>query len=175
MNVIDAIKQRRSVRKYSDKSVSEELVMELMDAARLAPSGNNAQPWIYKIISKPEDIELLKKEDIFKQSFVYTAPILILCCADPRKYPGAEFDKKLDDANTLRAIRDLSISVQNLVLRATELGLGTCYIGWMDKPRIKELYNLPPHYIVPYLITVGYAEGQGKPAKKKEMSEILLK
>ena len=174
MEVKDAIRNRRSVRKYQDKVVPEDILMELIEAARLAPSGNNTQPWKYKIISDTEEKELLKSNNIFKQDFVYTAPALILCCADPSKYPSKEFDKKLDDQNMMRAFRDLGISSQNLVLRATELGLGTCYIGWMDKPKIKEIFNLPDKYIVPYVITVGYPAENPAERQKKNIDEILL-
>jgi len=174
MNVIDAIKTRASVRKYQDKEISKEILMDLIEAARLAPSGNNTQPWKFKIIASPEEKELLKQNNVFKQDFVYTASALILCCADPTKYPTAEFDEKLDDENEKRAFRDLGIASQNLVLRATELGLGTCYVGWMDKPKVKELFSIPEEYVVPYVITLGYPAETPSEHKKKDINEILL-
>ena len=170
MDVIEAIRKRTSVRKYKDKKIPEDMLMELIEAARLAPSGNNTQPWKFKIISDPDEIELLKDNDIFKQDFVYTAPALILCCADPSKYPSHE----LDDSNNMRAIRDLGIASQNLVLRATELGLGICYVGWMNKPKVKELLKIPKEYIAPYVITVGYPAEDPVERKKKDIKEILL-
>ena len=150
------------------------MLMELIEAARLAPSGNNAQPCKFKVISDSKEKEMLKDNKMFKQAFVYTASAIILCCADPNKYPAGEFDEKLDDPNQMRAIRDLGIASQNLVLRATELGLGTCYVGWMDKPKIKEIYKIPEDYIVPYVITVGYSAEKPTEHKKKDVSEIIL-
>ena len=185
MDVKTAISERRSVRRYADKPVPDKLINELIEAARLAPSGNNTQPWRYKIIKSKEDKILLRENKIFKQDFVYTAPLLILCCSDPNTYPQEKFVKGLDDPNILRAVRDLAISSQNLVLRATELGLGTCYIGWMDKPRIKKLYKMPERYVVPYVIAVGYEAKDKKIDKtamqktstkknRKEIKEILI-
>ncbi len=175
MDVKDAIAKRRSIRAYTDKKISHKIVMELIEAARLAPSGNNTQPWLYKIITSLEDKKLLKDHKIFKQSFVYTAPVIILCCSDPSMYPAEKFDKDYDSTNEFRAVRDLSLSAQNLVLRATELGLGTCYVGWMNKTKAKKIFNLPEHYIVPFVITVGYPKINPPEHKKKGIEEILLK
>ena len=159
MNVKEAIEKRRSIRKYDDKEVTEEVLRELIDAARLAPSGNNAQPWYFKIVTSAEDKKKLKDSNMYPQDFVYTAPVLIICCADPSVYPAGEFIKGMDHPNQVRAIRDLSLACENLVLRAVELGLGTCYIGWMDKEKVKDLLDIPKDYIVPYTITVGYPAG----------------
>jgi len=171
MDVKEAIVKRRSIRKYQDKEVPDETIRELMYAARLAPSGNNAQPWKYKIFKTEEEKKMLKENSIFKQDFVYTAPIIILCCGNTKAYPEKKSDR-LDDSNHARTIRDLALSTQNIVLRATELGLGTCYVGWMDKPKIKKLLELPEEYIVPYVITIGYPDEQ--PKTRKTIEEILL-
>lgn len=173
MDVRKAIEERKSIRKYQDKEVPDETIKELMEAARLAPSGNNAQPWRYKIFKTKEEKKLLKENNIFKQDFVYTAPVIILCCGDPEAYPKEKFDER-DDPNKARAIRDLALSSQNLVLRATELGLGSCYVGWMDKSKIKEITGLPERYVNPYVITLGYPLEHPEPTKKKTIEEILL-
>ncbi len=105
------------------------------------------------------------------QDFVYTAPLIIICCGDPSVYTNAE---AVDDANELRAIRDLGISSQNLVLRATELGLGTCYVGWMDKEKVKSVLGIPEHFVTPYAITVGYAAKAAKETSRLPVEDILL-
>ncbi len=174
MNVKEAIENRRSIRSYQDKAIPEDIISELIEAARLAPSGNNAQPWLYKIISDKKTINMLKDNKIFKQPFVYTAPTIIVCCANPSAYPKKEFVEELDDSNELRAVRDLGLSAQNLVLRATELGIGTCYIGWVNKIKIKEVLNIPKEYIVPYVITIGYAASNPPERIKKEIKDILI-
>jgi len=155
MDVKEAIKRRYSVRAYSDKDVPRELVNELIEAAELAPSGNNAKPWHFVVVRSEEQKKLLRENGIFKQDFVYSAPVIIVCCADPSAY--TKNVSGFDDDNKTRAIRDLSISSAFLVLRATELGLGTCYIGWVKKEKIKQVLEIEKGYAVPYVITVGYA------------------
>ncbi|MBW2990481.1 nitroreductase family protein [Candidatus Woesearchaeota archaeon] len=175
MDVKKAIAGSRSIRAYKDKPVSDDLIKELIDAARLAPSGNNAQPWMFKIIKSKQEKDELKKKKIFVQDFVYTAPVIIICCTNPNAFPKAKFVDGIDDPNKVRAIRDLSIACQNLVLRATELGLGTCYVGWMEKEKVKDVLGIPKHLIAPYAITVGYAAESPGPRPRKNVDEILLK
>ncbi len=174
MDVKKAIEIRASIRKYQDKEVSDRDLNEVINAARLAPSGNNAQPWRFKIIKDEKIKEELKVKRIFKQDFVYSAPVIIVCCADPKAYPEAKFEPAFDDPYETRAIRDLSIASQNLVLRATELGMGTCYVGWLNKEGIKKVLKLPKRYIVPYVITVGYPAEKSIRKSRKDMSEIVF-
>lgn len=174
MNVEKAIRDRRSIRKYKSEEVSEEIVNELLEAARLAPSGNNAQPWRFKVINNKTIIERLREEGIFKQDFVYNAPLIIVCCADPEAYPKAKFESGFDDPYEERAGRDVTIASQNLILRATELGLGTCYVGWMNKPRAKEVLGIPVRFVVPYVITVGYPDEAPDARERKDKEEVVL-
>ena len=156
MDVKEAIEKRHSVRAYSSKEVPVELVNELLEAAKSAPSGNNAQPWHFVVVKSEEQKKLLRESEIFMQDFVYSAPVIIVCCANP-----SAFTKNVsgfDDDNKTRAVRDLSISSAFLVLRATELGLGTCYVGWVKKDKIKQVLKLKKDYIIPYVITLGYPD-----------------
>lgn len=172
MDVRKAIEERRSIRKYDGREVSDELVKELIDAARLAPSGNNAQPSRYLVIRDDETKSKLKKNNIFVQDFVYEAPVIIACCTDPSVY--SKNVEGLDSSDETRAIRDLSIASAFLVLRATELGLGTCYVGWIDKEKIKDVLGISKENLVPYVITVGYSDEKVRPIPRKDISEILL-
>jgi len=172
MDVKKAIENRRSIRKYQDKDVPDDLIRKLIDSARLAPSGNNAQPSSYFIVKDIETKNKLRENKIFKQSFVYQAPTIIVCCANPDTY--SKHNEELDDSNKIRAIRDLSISSSFLVLRATELGLGTCYVGWIEKEKIKKVLDIPETYIVPYVVTVGYPAEKPKPTPRKRIEKILL-
>lgn len=177
MDVKEAIQKRKSVRKYQDKIVSEDLVHELIEAGRLAPSGCNRQGARYKAIVDKETIEKLKENKIFPQAFVYTAPVLILCCYDKTAYPetGEKEDDKFYGTECItRSVRDLSIASSFIVLRATELGLGTCYVGWMDKEKVKRVLDLPLNIEILFTITVGYPDGEANPTSRKSINEIMI-
>ena len=172
MDVKKAINKRRSIRKYKDKKVPDHLIMEVLEAARLAPSGINAQPARYLIVKDDEVKKKLKENKVFPQDFLYQAPVIIVCCADPNAYKKRVAG--LDLPNDVRAIRDLSIASAFLVLRATELGLGTCYVGWLDEEKLLSTLSIPKGIVVPYVITLGYSAEKPKPSSRKKMDEILL-
>ena len=170
MDVKKAILERKSIRKYKKDVPSHDEIMEVLDAARLAPSGTNAQPCRYKIIKDDKTKKKLKEDGIAKQGFVYDAPVLIVCCADPSVYKKTA----LDSDNEVRAIRDLSIASSFLVLRAAELGLGTCYIGWIEKEKIKQTLGIPNNFVVPFIITLGYPDEIKEATLKKPLDEIIF-
>ncbi len=172
MDVKEAILKRRSIRKYKRKEVPFDLIRELIDAARLAPSGSNAQPCKYYLVRDDQTKDRLRENRVFEQDFVYQAPAIIVCCADPRSY--GQGIKGWNEENEKRALRDLSIASSLLVLRATELGLATCYVGWMKKDRIREVLGLPADYIVPFVIAVGYANERPEPMPRRSIDEVLL-
>ena len=172
MDVKKAIKSRRSIRKYQDKPVPDDLVNDVINAARLAPSGNNAQPSRYLIIKDNETKKKLKDNNIIRDKWVYDAPVIIVCCTDPKAYVKSV--KGWDNTNEIRAIRDLSIASSYLMLQATELGLGTCYCGWVEKNKIKEILGIPQDFIVLFVITLGYPAEKPEARPRKEIEEIIL-
>jgi len=174
MSVKEIITKRRSIRKYQEKKVPNVLIKELIDAARLAPSGNNAQPARYFIVQDEKIKQKLKKNKVFKQEFVYKAPVIIVCCGNPGAYPKEKLEPGFDDPFPIRAVRDVSIAAQNLVLRATELGMGTCYIGWRHKGRIKKTLGIPKNYVVPFVITLGYPAESPKVRLRKNIKDFLM-
>lgn len=172
MDVKKAIATRRSIRKYQSREVSDNLIKDLIEAARLAPSGHNSQPSRFRLIQHQEAKNKLKKGNIFRQEFVYEAPVIIVCCADPDVYPKGV--KGLDEPNKIRCARDLSLASAFLVLRATELGLGTCFVGWVSREKIKKILHLPKKYIIPYAITVGYPAERPEPRPRKNINDIII-
>ena len=172
MDVKKAIESRRSIRRYQDKPVPEDLVKEVIDAARLAPSGNNAQPSNYFIVEEDITKKKLRDNNLIRDKWVYDAPVIIVCCANPKAY--VKWVKGWDDPNEIRAIRDLSIASSYLVLRATELGLGTCYCGWIKHNEIKGVLGIPEHFIVPYVIALGYPAEKPNARPRKRIEEILF-
>lgn len=170
MDVIKAIEKRTSIRKYSNKAVPRKLINEVINAGRLAPSGHNTQPWKFAVIGK-KTLAKLWKNKAFCREFVSQAPAAIVCSANPRAY--GKRDPVWDQDNKSRAaLRDLSIASAFMVLRATELGLGTCYIGWVKGAKIKKELGIPKEFIVPYIITLGYCAESPEPRARKKLSEI---
>ncbi|MEM1559231.1 MAG: nitroreductase family protein [Candidatus Bathyarchaeia archaeon] len=163
MEVFEAIRTRRSIRTYEDKPVEEDKLLRILEAARLAPSAGNRQPWKFIIITDPKVKEAIKtvKEKMRppqargspRKGPLDTAPVVIVGCAIPgESFPGTDFWKI-----------DVSIALQNLVLAAWEQGLGTCWIGvFHEEQELKKVLGIPEEARIVAMITVGY------PAEKKE-------
>jgi len=173
MDVKEAIKIRRSIRKYKNTEVSGDLINEIIDAARLAPSGHNAQPAIYFIVRDVRTKQALKDAKVFKQNFVCESPAIIVCCGNPDVYGKTEDPDGSDDSLESRTFRDVAIASSYLVLRATELGLGTCYIGWRHKENIKKVLNIPKNFVVPFVITLGYPAESPSATLRKKIKDIM--
>ena len=178
MTLSDAIKARRSIRKFQSRPVPADFIEKLVAALRLAPSAYNAQPVKLMIISDAALKEKLKAERVFRQDFVYDAPLIIVCCADPGAFPEEKFDpvfsRVAEIGGEVGAVRDLSLGAQNLVLMATDLGLGSCYIGVIDRPKLKALLNIPAAYVLPFVIIAGFPDEEAKPLVRKDVKEYLM-
>lgn len=178
MEVKSAIENRRSIRKYQEKEVPDALIAELIEAARLAPSAWNAQPAKFVIIKSKEIKEKLKKEKAFKQGFVYEAPVIIACCGNPEVYPKERLETTYSNpaeiAGEVGAVRDVSIAAQNLVLRATELGLGTCYVGLVAREKAKEILGIPKNYVLPFILPLGYPAENPSSTPRKNHKNLII-
>lgn len=165
MSVFDTIKNRRSIRNYSDKTVEEEKLLQVLEAGRLAPSAVNYQPWDIIVVKEPQVKEKLSKAS--PQAWLIKVPIMIVVCADPNRAwcrkDGEEFWKV-----------DTAIAMQNMVLAAYELGLGTCWIGAFDEKTAKNALNIPDNIRVVALTPLGYpAEQKGQIIDRKNLVEIV--
>jgi len=157
---------RSSVRRYEERDVPDADILSTVDAARLAPSASNGQPWRFIIVRSPAARETLARacfSGIFSPTrFAARAPVIIALCA--------ERGRALAAAQTLkdRAMYqlDCGIAGEHLVLRAAELGLGTCWIGWFNRRRARRILGAPAHARVVSLIAMGYPAA-GQAARKK--------
>jgi nitroreductase len=151
MEYQDLIRKRRSIRKYRPDPVADADLKTVLEAARLAPSWANKQCWKYVIVTDQSTREKLAGES---RKWISEAPVIIAACADP-----AASGRKPDmDYYTL----DIGISMEHLVLAATDLGLGTCWIGAFDEKQAKEALGVPEGIRVVAFTPLGY------PAEKKE-------
>ncbi len=163
--ILKEILERYSVRKYKNDDVSDELIKELLEAARLAPSANNKQPWKFIVV---KDFDKRKRigEPTTWAKFIMNAPVLIVGCVTTQSFKmGGWYDS---------SILDIGIAMEHIALQATHLGLGTCWIGDFDEKLVKEVLEIPENVRVAALLTVGYPLDDKIPEKKrKPLSEII--
>lgn len=174
--MIEAIRNRRSIRKFSTRPIEEEKLKEVLEAARLAPSGNNTQPWHFILVSSPEMRHKLAVAS-HNQLWMEDAPLHIVCVADIRCRIGEDVPVSLDDDSPLlefkKLIRDTSIAIEHLVLEAAAQGLGTCWIAWFDPKEIAALLSIPADKYVQAIIPLGYAEESPAARPRKSLESIL--
>jgi len=170
MDFREVIETRRSVRSYSDKPVPDDALQRVLDAARLAPSANNTQPWEY-IVVRDENLRKQIATHSFNQTFIAEAPVIILCCG--RRY----HDPYSWIADNMYIV-DCTISFDHLTLAARNEGLGTCWIGAFDNDALKKLLNVPDDYDIIMLTPLGYpasASAFRKTASRRPLEEIVHK
>jgi len=175
MSVMDLIKARRSVRKYSDKKIEPEKLAQLLEAARLSPSACNAQPWEFVVFT---DDEAKKKfcETVFtgiysNTKFATSAPVIIAVVSNKGNWSSRVGNIVCQTAFYLL---DQGISTGYLTLAAQELGLGTCYIGWFDNKKAAKYLNIGGGQKVELLLSVGYPAESPDPRPRKPADEIIF-
>ncbi len=196
----EAIEKRRSIRRYKPDPVSDDILNSLLEAARLAPSGCNAQPWRFKVV-KDADTKRLLAQAAFDQPFIAKAPVVLICCADVRGYlegtvsgiedlgrTGAVEERIagiiLQKAESMKAMRiaeiapriafNVAIAVEHIVLRALDFGLGSCWIRLIDEQLIKNIFGWDEYIHVVSLLPLGYPGEEPAPRKRWTLEEILL-
>jgi nitroreductase len=165
MNMFEIIEKRRSVRCYKKTPVENEKVMRVLEAARFGPSAANRQPCHFVVVTDPEVRKSLSKA--YRADWFWEAPAIIVCCANPkeswRRWDGEEYWKV-----------DAAIAMQNLILTATELGLGTCWIGAFNEKEVKKALNIPRYIRVVAMTPLGYSEETKTAAtERKPLTEIV--
>jgi len=164
MDVFEAITQRKSIRKYKDKEVEEEKLMKILESARISPSAANRQEWKF-IVVKDNDTRSRLVSAANDQKFVEEAPVTIVACSTE--------SKRVMPCGQPAYTVDLSIAVSFMMLEATELGLGTCWLGAFDEEAVKEILDIPQDIRVPVMITLGYADETPEPRPRKALNEII--
>lgn len=174
--MIKEIEMRRSIRKYINKPVENEKITELLESARLAPSGNNTQPWRYIVVNSEEMKQKITVASN-NQKWMLTAPVFIVCVADVRCRIKEDIDVYLDDNSpqdeVKRIIRDTSISAGYILLQANNLGLGTCFVAEFTQEEIRPVLNIPSDKYVLGVITVGYPNETPKARPRKNLEDIV--
>jgi nitroreductase len=169
MDVKDAIAKRKSIRKFKEKEVPNKIIKEVIDAARRAPSGHNLQPWHFVVVKKKENLLKFKEQKVFVQDWVYDAPVIIVCCSEKEAYSP----NSIKEHEQGMPLINLSLASAFLSLRTTELDLGTCFIAWADKEKIKKILGIPKDIIIPYVIAMGYPDEEPETRERKGLEEIM--
>jgi len=156
MDVTTAIKDRRSIRKYVSKDIPQKILLQVLEAARLAPSGANRQPIHLIVVTDPE-----KRHDLVplckNQHFVEEASVFIAGIDDP-----------LQKWNRV----DLTIALDHLSLAATQFGLGTCWVGAFDQEKLADYLKVPADKVITVCMSLGYPDELPEPRSRKSLDEI---
>lgn len=159
------IASRFSVRSYTKKPVERSLIFEILEAARLAPSACNYQPWHFLVLTEPDNLSDF--QEVYPRNWFREAPVCIVICSDhsqswKRKSDGKDF-----------ADVDVAIVTDHLILKATELGLGTCWVCNFDATLVRKKLRLPDHLEPMVLVTIGYTNSEVPVKIRKSLSEIV--
>ena len=197
----EAIEKRRSIRKFKPDPVAAGCIRELLESARLAPSGCNAQPWRFKVVTDPA-VRRQLAEAAHGQGFIAEAPVIIVCCADVRGYldgtlsgiqdlgrigavEGRIVEILVDRAKQMktscvveeigpRIAANVAIAVEHMVLRALDFGLGTCWIRLVDEHAVKRIFHWDENIMVVALRPVGFPAEAPAARKRMAIEELLL-
>ena len=171
MEFIDLVKRRQSDRAYGPEAVEMEKLMACLEAARLAPSACNSQPWHFVVVDKDE-IRLPMAQaakGTGMNKWVEQAPVLVAVVLEKMNFTAkiGSMLKKKD-----YCMLDLGIAVEHFCLQATELGLGTCILGWFDEKKVAALLQVPRGKRIPLLIAVGYPSKEQRKKVRKPLEEV---
>lgn len=184
MEVLEAIKARRAIRKYKSTPVDDKTIELVLEAARWAPSWKNTQCWRFIVVrddnTKAELANSLVKVDAGDAVFdnpsikaVKQAPVVIVACAQMGK-SGYNLGKPDADKGDCWYMYDVALAMQNLALAAYSQGLGTVTVGGMDAQKAASILELPEDFRVVTLTPLGYPDQEVKPTRRKELSEIVF-
>jgi len=167
MEISEAIKRRRSIRTFKRKDVSEKMVEILIDSARHAPSAGNIQPWEFVIVRKQN--RKRKLANAAHQAFVEDAPVIIVVCAN-ENLSSVGYGIR---GKTLFCIQDTAAAIQNILLVAYSIGLGTCWVGAFNEDETKKALQAPRGIRPIAMITVGYPENVPLLRERKPLNQII--
>jgi len=168
LELLEAIKGRRSIRAFKPDKIPPEVIKKLVDSARWAPSAGNLQPWEFIVVTEEE-----KKQDLAKaalgQQFIAEASAVIVVCANVWR-SGAVYGLR---GETLYCIQDTAAATQNILLTAYAMGYGTCWVGAFNEEAVRAIVNVPRKVRPVALIPVGKPREKPAPPPRRAVDEIL--
>jgi len=166
MDLMEAIKTRRSIRKFRETPVPENLLKEVLNAARLAPSADNTQPWKIIVV---RDVEVKQKvtQACNGQKYLIQAPVVLVICGIPEEAfqtVGGYMSSHVIDA---------SIALDHVTLAAHSLGLGTCWVARFKEEKVKDVLGVPEDVRVVALTPLGYPDESPERPSRKNLEELI--
>jgi len=206
LTVREAIQKRRSTRSFKQEPLPDEMILEMLEAARLAPSASNTQPWRFVVVTDANEKKELRKI-CFNQAFIEDAGVDFVFCADPSAYSADSRRRRMQEAmdsdlisegnlsdSTLQRYREMTanepdlpslltpltantyIAVEHMVLTATALGLGSCWVGGISSYKdIRDMLKIPRGILVLGVLAVGHTNVEPKARPHHPLNEILLR
>jgi nitroreductase len=170
MDLSEALSQRRSIRTYKKQDLIQGTVERLLEAGRLAPSAGNVQPWEF-VVASTQKTKMSLSQAAYGQRDVQEASVVIVVCADEKRAEESYGDR----GKTLYCLQDTAAAIQNILLAACSMGLGTCWIGAFKEAEVKTVINGPKNIRPVALIPVGYPNEAPKARPRRPLNEIMHK
>ncbi len=164
---MDAVRDRRSVRRYQSRPVPDDVLRKVLNCARLAPSANNSQPWRLVIV-RDEDMKVKLAGAAHGQKFMAGAPVVLVACGVP------EEAFQMVGGYMSSHVIDVSIALDHLTLGAHALGLGTCWIAWFDEDKVRRLLEIPEDVRVIAMTPVGYPDEIPERTPRRNLEELVM-
>lgn len=167
MNVLEAMKNRHSIRAFRRDAVSEEILLKLADAGQQAPSASNLQAWRFLFVT---DTQLKEKVDLFSPGLSGKPPVILVLCSDMEKART----KGGKNSEVYGCLMDASMAAENIMLAALEFGLGTCAIKSFNETAVRKVLKIPEQYRIEMLMSIGYPEGEPRCPKRPAAEEVTF-
>lgn len=170
MDFSELANKRQSDRKYQQKPVDRALLLQCLEAARVAPSACNSQPWKFVVVDEPSLVSEMASAaaGMGMNKFAFQAPVIVAVVLEKMNLT-ARIGSVIKDKEY--SLLDVGIAVEHFCLQASELGLGTCILGWFDEKKVRKLLKIEGRR-VPLLITVGYPGGPVRKKVRKKLDEM---
>lgn len=167
MDIFEAIKGRRSIRKFTSENVSSDDLRKILECATMAPSAGNIQPWEFVIV---RDTEIKRRLSVaaLDQTFIEEAPVVVVVCANEMRSAWG-YGRR---GATLYCLQDTAAAIQNLLLAAYAMGLGACWIGAFHEEEVRKVLGVPSGIRPVAIVPVGHPAEKPAPRSRRSMSEI---
>lgn len=162
MDILDAIRGRRSIRRFKPNAIPKEKQEKIIEAAKWAPSAGNQQTRELLLIEN-QDTKNKLSEAAYGQNFIAEAPLVLVACANTTKSSRIYGTR----GRNLYSIQDAAAAMQNILLASHSLGLGSCWVGAFDEQQVRKILKIPEDVIPMALIPIGVPDEDPQPPKRK--------